>query len=57
MIENDNDLDNINEEIKKDIYQNEPEEMRYNFDEDIDNKKRNPMAFMRNEIYPNKKKK
>ena len=57
LIENDNDLDNINEEIKKDIYQNEPEEMRYNFDEDIDNKKRNPMAFMRNEIYPNKKKK
>ena len=57
LIESDNDLDNVSEEIKKDIYQNDQEEMRYNFDDDIDSKKRNPMAFMRNEIYPNKKKK
>jgi hypothetical protein len=57
LIESDNDLDNVSEEIKKDIYQNDKEEMRYNFDDDIDSKKRNPMAFMRNEIYPNKKKK
>ena len=57
LIESDNELDNVSEEIKKDIYQNDQEEMRYNFDDDIDSKKRNPMAFMRNEIYPNKKKK
>ena len=37
--------------------ENNHEEMRYNFDEDMDNKKKNSMAFMRNEIYPNKKKK
>ena len=37
--------------------ENNHEEMRYNCDEDMDNKKKNSMAFMRNEIYPNKKKK
>ena len=29
--------------------------MKYNFDEENDNKKRNSMAFMRNEFYPNRK--
>ena len=31
--------------------------MKYNFEEEMDNKKKNSMSFMRNEIYPNKKKK
>ena len=34
---------------------NDKEEMKYNFEEDNDYKKRNSMAFMRNEIYPNRK--
>ena len=47
----------MNEEDSKNESQNNQEEMRYNFDEENDNRKRNSMAFMRNEIYPNKKKK
>ena len=54
--ENESDSENNEEDIGNDS-QNNQEEMRYNFDEEIDNKKRNSMAFMRNEIYPNKKKK
>ena len=34
---------------------NDQEEMKYNFDDENEYKKRNPMAFMRNEIYPNRK--
>ena len=54
--ENESDSENNDEDMGNDS-QNNQEEMRYNFDEEIDNKKRNSMAFMRNEIYPNKKKK
>ena len=54
--ENESDSENNDEDIGNES-QNNQEEMRYNFDEEIDNKKRNSMAFMRNEIYPNKKKK
>ena len=31
--------------------------MKYHFEDEMDNRKKNSMAFMRNEIYPNKKKK
>ena len=56
--ENDSDTDNNNEEeIMNDVSQSNQEGMKYNFDDELDNKKRNSMAFMRNEIYPNKKKK
>ena len=54
--ENESDSENNDEDMGNES-QNNQEEMRYNFDEEIDNKKRNSMAFMRNEIYPNKKKK
>ena len=40
---------------EKIVNENEQEEMKYNFDEENEFKKRNPMAFMRNEIYPNRK--
>ena len=47
-------IENEEEEIKeKNINENDNEEMKYNFEED--NKKKNSMAFMRNEIYPNRK--
>ena len=55
--ENDSDTDNNEEEIMNDVSQSNQEGMKYNFDDELDNKKRNSMAFMRNEIYPNKKKK
>ena len=55
--ENDSDTDNNEEEIINDVSQSNQEGMKYNFDDELDNKKRNSMAFMRNEIYPNKKKK
>ena len=55
--ESDSDGDNCADENMDDITQNNQEGMRYNFEEELDNKKRNSMAFMRNEIYPNKKKK
>ena len=55
--ENDSDAENCADENMDDITQNNQEGMRYNFEEELDNKKRNSMAFMRNEIYPNKKKK
>ena len=35
--------------------ENDKEEMKYNFEEENDYKKKNSMAFMRNEIYPNRK--
>jgi len=55
--ENDSDTDNNEEEIMNNVSQSNQEGMKYNFDDELDNKKRNSMAFMRNEIYPNKKKK
>ena len=55
--ENDSDTENNDEEIMNDVSQSNQEGMKYNFDDELDNKKRNSMAFMRNEIYPNKKKK
>ena len=48
LVEND-------EEETKERNDNDNEEMKYNFEEDYDSKKRNSMAFMRNEIYPNRK--
>ena len=50
LVENDE-----GENMEKSEDDNENEEMKYNFDEENDNKKRNSMAFMRNEIYPNRK--
>ena len=55
--ENESDSENGDEENLNEISQNNQEGMRYHFDDELDNKKRNSMAFMRNEIYPNKKKK
>ena len=55
--ENESDSENGEEENLNEISQNNQEGMRYHFDDELDNKKRNSMAFMRNEIYPNKKKK
>ena len=55
--ENDSEEDKNEEEIMNDVSQSNQEVMKYNFDDELDNKKRNSMAFMRNEIYPNKKKK
>jgi transcription initiation factor TFIID subunit 1 len=55
--ENESDSENVEDQNMNDITENDQEGMRYNFDEELDNKKRNSMAFMRNEIYPNKKKK
>jgi len=50
-------IENDEEEVKeKNIHENDDnEEMKYNFDEENDYKKKNSMAFMRNEIYPNRK--
>ena len=48
LVEND-------EEETKERNDNDNEEKKYNFEEDYDSKKRNSMAFMRNEIYPNRK--
>ena len=50
-----NDGEEIKERNDNEGSENKSEEMKYNFDEEIDNKKRNSMAFMRNEIYPNRK--
>ena len=55
--DNDSDKEKNNEDIKNDFNQNNQEDMKYNFEEEMDNKKKNSMSFMRNEIYPNKKKK
>ena len=55
--ENDSYSENVEDDNLNDISQSNQEGMRYNFEEELDNKKRNSMAFMRNEIYPNKKKK
>ena len=49
-------VENDEEEIKeKNVNENDNEEMMYNFEEENDYKKKNSMAFMRNEIYPNRK--
>ena len=55
--ENDSYSENVEDDNLNEISQSNQEGMRYNFEEELDNKKRNSMAFMRNEIYPNKKKK
>ena len=49
-------VENDEEEIKgKNGDDNDTEEMKYNFEEENDHRKKNSMAFMRNEIYPNRK--
>ena len=49
-------VENDEEETKeKNVNENDNEEMMYNFEEENDYKKKNSMAFMRNEIYPNRK--
>ena len=53
--ENDSYSENVEDDNLNEISQSNQEGMRYNFEEELDNKKRNSMAFMRNEIYPNRK--
>ena len=46
-----------NENGYNNVKNDDDEGMKYHFEDEMDNRKKNSMAFMRNEIYPNKKKK